>query len=89
MDRINSIRHEKLPSKRWSMIKDTGCMGPAPAPIVASNKNIISISLLPYNNNQDCIVDNSSVSKKSISSRKIESLKKVQIESRNHHDKAE
>lgn len=78
MDRINSIRHEeKMPSKRWSLIKGIDCIGPLPAPVPVS-KNIISISCLP-NNQPDYIVDREEheVSRKNVSSKKVETTRKI------------
>jgi hypothetical protein len=48
---------DRIPSKRWSVIKDVGCMGQDPVPIRVSKKSdIISASFLPYNN-PDKIID--------------------------------
>lgn len=69
MERINSIRHdEKIPSKRWSLIKGIDCIGPIPENVPVS-KNIISISCLPYHK-EDKIIDRDEVSKKSIASKR-------------------
>lgn len=58
-----------------------GCLGQLPLPYPGSNKNIISINCLPYQN-QDCILDKESISKKSVSNRKMESVKKLPLEVR-------
>lgn len=80
MDRINSLRHdEKLPSKRWSLIKGIDYIGPMPTPVPVS-KNIISISCIP-GNQPDCIIDRDEheASRKSVTSKRVESTKKITI----------
>ena len=46
MEKINSARNfERLPSKRWSVLKDVACMGVEPAPhTIPLNSNIITIA---------------------------------------------
>jgi class 3 adenylate cyclase len=58
VDKMSSLRNmDRIPSKRWSVIKDVGCMGQDPVPIRVSKKSdIISASFLPYNN-PDKIID--------------------------------
>lgn len=53
IDRLSSNRHmEKLPSKRWSLIKETGCMNVLGAP----REEMVSINCLPFKE-KDAIVD--------------------------------
>jgi hypothetical protein len=57
VEKVNSLQHiERLPSKRWSLLKDLECLGagqnPVPAPV-----QILSIDCFQYNN-KDEIIDN-------------------------------
>jgi hypothetical protein len=69
MDKISSLRHmEKIPSKRWSLIKETAFMniqGEKP------RDDMISINCLPFKE-KDAIVDFAENE-----SKKIESSKSV------------
>lgn len=47
---------------------------PANVPV---SKNIISISCLPYHNKEDRIIDHEEASKRSIASKKMESIKRI------------
>ena len=79
----NSLRNmERIPSKRWSLIKDVNCVGPEPIPIHVSasvkKTSLISMSMLPYNN-PDKIIDrdNESESNKSNKSGKSVSIQRA------------
>lgn len=52
IERMSNNRHsEKIPSKRWSLIKETGCMN-----VLGAKEQQISINCLPFKQ-QDAIVD--------------------------------
>jgi hypothetical protein len=69
IERLSSNRHmEKLPSKRWSLIKETGCMNV----LGAQRDELISINCLPFKE-KDAIVDSGEGE-----SHHVESMKEVE-----------
>lgn len=60
IERLSSNRHtEKLPSKRWSLIKETGCMNV----LGAKESQEVSINCLPFKE-ADAIIDSEIGSKR-------------------------
>lgn len=52
IERLSANRHtEKLPSKRWSLIKETGCMN-----VLGAKEAQVSINCLPFKE-ADAIID--------------------------------
>ena len=52
IERMSNNRHsEKIPSKRWSLIKETGCMS-----VLGAKEQQLPITCLPFKQ-QDAIVD--------------------------------